>query len=252
MSLASILTAADIRAKKNREILAVLTAYDYPSAFMLDGVGLDFVLVGDSLGEVIHGFPDTTHVTNDLMRLHTAAVRRGLKRTHLMSDMPFQTYEDPASALHNARELVAAGADSLKLENPKSEVVKKLVSEGIAVFGHVGLTPQTIHPYKKQGKDRESARRILEEAKRQEAAGCFGLVIEAVPDELAAEITRSLSIPTVGIAAGLGVDGQVLVFHDLFGFYAQDRSYVKKRADVFGAVEKAGRDYVASVKAKGV
>lgn len=241
-------SAADLRAKKNRDILAVLTAYDYPSALMVDNAGLDFVLVGDSLGEVIHGFPDTTHVTNDLMCLHTAAVRRGLKKTHLMADMPFQTYEDPESALGNARALIASGANSLKLENPKTEVVKKLVSEGIAVFGHVGLTPQTIHPYKKQGKDPESAERILNEAKRQEAAGCFGIVIEAVPDELASEITRALSIPTVGIAAGLGVDGQVLVFHDLFGFYARERSYVKKRADVFGAVEKAARDYVASVK----
>ncbi|MBL8993923.1 MAG: 3-methyl-2-oxobutanoate hydroxymethyltransferase [Spirochaetia bacterium] len=250
MSQSAILTASGIRAKKNREILAVLTAYDYPSALMIDGVGLDIVLVGDSLGEVIHGFPDTTHVTTELMCLHTAAVRRGLKQTHLMADMPFHTYEDPVSALENARRLIRVGADSLKLENPKTEVVETLVAEGIAVFGHVGLTPQTIHPYKKQGKDPESAKRILNEAKRQEAAGCFGLVIEAVPDELASEITHSLAIPTVGIAAGTGVDGQVLVFHDLFGFYARDRSYVKKRADVFGSVEKAARDYVASVKNK--
>ncbi len=242
------LSPSEIRAKKGREKLAVLTAYDFPSAAMLDDAGLDFVLVGDSLGEVVHGLPDTTHVTSDLMCLHVAAVRRGLKKTHLMGDMCYQTYDDPESALVNAKKLVAAGADSVKLENPKTEVVEALCRAGISVFGHVGLTPQTIHPYKKQGRDPVSAQKIMEEALRQEKAGCFGLVIEAVPDELAGRISKALAIPTVGIAAGNATDGQVLVFHDVFGFFAGERSYLKKRADVRGQIINAAAAYVADVK----
>jgi 3-methyl-2-oxobutanoate hydroxymethyltransferase len=238
----------DILEMKGREKIAVLTGYDFPTARILDEMNLDMVLVGDSLGEVLYGFPNTTLVDMLLMLRHVKAVRLGLKKTHLMADMPFASYDEPNEALTNAVALKRAGADSVKLENPTSEVVRILVENDIAVFGHVGLTPQTIHDYKKQGKDAESAKRILDDSLRLEAAGCFGMLIEAVPDELAREITSRLAIPTVGIAAGPHCDGQVLVFHDVFGYEEKERSYSPKRAFIREALLAGGKAYVESVK----
>ncbi len=235
---------------KGQEKIAMLTCYDFPTARILNDLNLDLVLVGDSLGEVLYGFPNTTLVTLELMLSHVKAVRLGLTNVHLMADMPFQTYEEPQTALRNAKKLIEAGADSVKLESPKTEVVKVLVENGIAVFGHVGLTPQTIHDYKKQGKDESSAQMIYQESLRQEAAGCFGLVIEAVPTELAEKITQALKIPTIGIAAGESCDGQVLVFHDVFGYDKKERSYSPKLAHVREEILKAGELYLEKVKGK--
>lgn len=234
---------------KGREKMAMITAYDYPQALMLEGTGIDVVLVGDSLAEVVYGYPDTTRADMDLMLRHVEAVRRGLGDIHLLGDMPFQSCDEPEQALANAKRMVSAGAQSVKMENPPPTVVERVVQAGIPVFGHVGLTPQTIHDYKKQGKDPVSAARILSEARALEKAGCFGLVVEAIPDSLAGEITLALRIPVVGIAAGSHCDGQVIVFHDLFGFYGRERSYVHKLAHVHEIVRAAAGQYARQVKA---
>jgi len=234
---------------KGREKIAMLTVYDFPGALMLRGSGLDMALVGDSLAEVVYGYPNTTHADMDLMLRHVEAVRRGLgDEIHLLGDMPFRSCEEPQQALANAKRMIDAGAQSVKMENPTPAVVERVVREGIPVFGHVGLTPQTIHEYKKQGKDPVSAARILSEAHAQEKAGCFGLVVEAIPESLAGEIADALSIPVIGIAAGGHCDGQVLVFHDVFGFYARDRSYAPKLSRVFESVHTAAAAFVRQVK----
>jgi 3-methyl-2-oxobutanoate hydroxymethyltransferase len=240
---------SDLRAMKGREKVAMITAYDYPQALMLEDSGIDVVLVGDSLAEVVYGYPNTTHADMELMLRHVEAVRRGLGDIHLLGDMPIHSCDDPEQALANAKRMVNAGAQSVKMENPKPSVVERVVQAGIPVFGHVGLTPQTIHDYKKQGKDPVSAARILSEARAQEKAGCFGLVVEAIPDSLAGEITQALHIPVIGIAAGSHCDGQVLVFHDLFGFYSRERSYVHKLTHVHELVRAAAGQYARQVKA---
>ena len=226
----------------------MLTVYDFPSAAMVDDLELDLALVGDSLGEVVYGLPNTQYVTMDLMARHVEAVARGMKQTHIVGDMPFASYGEENAALTHAQRLIDSGAHSVKLENPSDAVVRKLAAHGIPVMGHVGLTPQSILDYKKQGKDPESARRITEDALRLQNAGCFAVVIEAVPDALAGNISRGLTIPIIGIAAGAEVDGQVLVWHDLFGFDAKKRSYSPKMADVRGQIRRAATDWFFAVR----
>lgn len=204
--------------------LVLLTAYDYPTARILDEVGLDGILVGDSVGNVVLGYPNTLPVTMDEMLHHVKAVARGLRKTFLIADMPFLSYQvSPEEALRNAGRFVQeGGAQAVKLEGGEeyAGVVEKIVSAGIPVMGHLGLTPQSVHRfggYRVQGREETAARKLLHDARRLEEAGCFAVVLECIPGPLAERITRRLRIPTVGIGAGAGCSGQILVLHDLLG-----------------------------------
>ncbi|NLX11308.1 MAG: 3-methyl-2-oxobutanoate hydroxymethyltransferase [Chloroflexi bacterium] len=212
--------------KERGEPIVMLTCYDYPTATVLDQCGVDVVLVGDSLGMVVYGFENTLPVTMDMMVLHCQAVRRGVRRAFLIGDMPFMSYQTgTADALRNAGRLLAeGGADAVKLEGGQAvvETVRALVEAGIAVQGHIGLTPQSVSQmggFRMQGKTVEAARRLIAEARALEQAGVFSLVLESIPAQLADLITRTISIPTLGIGAGPSCDGQVLVTHDLLGLF---------------------------------
>ena len=244
-------SAEQIRTTKGAGRLAVLTVYDYPMAAALDSCGLDILLVGDTLGEVIHGFGTTTEVTMEMMLLHTAAVKRGVSQTHILADLPHLSYEDPETALKNSLLLMKAGADSIKLEGNKRDVVEHLVNNDVPAVGHVGLTPQTIHEYRMQGKDESSAARILADAKELEAAGCFAVVLECIPQELARQITAELKVPTIGIGAGPDCDGQVLVLMDVLGLTPRKTPfYVKKYGNLAEEVRKIGKQFADEVRAK--
>ncbi len=217
----------DLQAKKDRhEPITMLTAYDYPTALLIDQAGIDMILVGDSLGMVVHGLESTLPVTMDMMVMHCAAVRRGVKRAYLLGDMPFMSYQlTIEEAKRNAaRLLVEGGVDAVKLEGgaPIADTIRAMVEIGIAVQGHIGLTPQSISAmggFKVQGKTVEAARRLLDDARAVEQAGAMSIVLEGIPARLAGLISRSLRIPTIGIGAGGGCDGQVLVTHDILGLY---------------------------------
>jgi 3-methyl-2-oxobutanoate hydroxymethyltransferase len=217
----------DVQAKKDRhEPITMLTAYDYPTALLIDQAGIDMILVGDSLGMVVHGLESTLPVTMDMMVMHCAAVRRGVKRAYLLGDMPFMSYQVTIEeAKRNAaRLLVEGGVDAVKLEGgaPMADTIRALVDIGIAVQGHIGLTPQSVSAmggFKVQGKTVETARRLLDDARAVEQAGAMSIVLEGIPARLAELISRTLRIPTIGIGAGGGCDGQVLVTHDILGLY---------------------------------
>jgi len=204
--------------------LSVLTGYDYPTARLLDEAGVDAVLVGDSLGMVVLGHPDTTHVTLEDMVHHTRAVTRGVRRAAVIADLPFATYELPGLAVRNARRLIAAGADAVKLEGGVAcaPQIRALVQSGIPVVGHIGMLPQHVLEeggYKIKGKTPEAIEQLRTDALAVEEAGALAVVMELVKPEVAREITALLKIPTIGIGAGEGCDGQVLVTHDLVGFF---------------------------------
>jgi 3-methyl-2-oxobutanoate hydroxymethyltransferase len=243
------LSAVELRARKGGRRIAMLTAYDYPTALALDRGGLDILLVGDSLGEVELGFDSTRAVTLAMMTHHVRAVRNGVARTHVCGDMPAGTYRTPAEAVETARGLVAAGADSVKLEGGLVAQVAAILADGIPVMGHVGLLPQTATAYRRQGTTPDEAERIAAEARALDAAGCYAVVIEAVPAELAARITSQLGCPTIGIAAGPECDGQVLVSTDLIGQVPDPPRFVKPKADVYGAVVRAAREFADEVRA---
>lgn len=239
-------TLQQLQAMKERgEPISMLTAYDYPSGLLADQSGVDMILVGDSLGMVVHGFESTLPVTMDMMVMHTQAVRRGAKRAFLVGDMPFMSYQASRDeALRNAGRLLKEGnADAIKLEGGlhMAETVHAMVQIGIAVMGHIGLTPQSVSAFggfKVQGKSIEAARKLIEDAKAIEEAGAFAMVIEGVPAKLAELITRMVSIPTIGIGAGGGTDGQVLVMHDILGMF--DRftpKFVKQYANIGEAIQ---------------
>ncbi|MEI7556087.1 3-methyl-2-oxobutanoate hydroxymethyltransferase [Candidatus Chlorohelix sp.] len=231
--------------------IAMVTAYDYPSALIADRVGMDMILVGDSLAMVVLGYDSTVSVTMEEMLHHCKAVRRGAKDSILVGDMPFGSYQTgPEEAIRNAvRFLKEAGMDAVKLEGGihQAEIARAIALSGIPVMGHVGLLPQLVSAsggFKVQGRDEEGARRLLEDAKAMEEAGCFAIVLEAIPDRLANMITNSIKIPTIGIGAGVDCDGQVLVMHDLIGLF--DRftpRFVKKYANVYGMIEDALTQY---------
>ncbi len=242
------LTAAELRARKGGRRLAMLTVYDYPTALALDGAGLDLLLVGDSLGEVELGFDTTRAVSLAMMEHHVRAVRNGVAHTHVVGDLPAGTYRTPAEAVVTARALVAAGADSVKLEGGLIAQVRAILDAGIPAMGHVGLLPQTAVSYRRQGTTPDEADRIAAEARALDEAGCYAVVIEAVPAELAARITAELVCPTIGIAAGPDCDGQVLVSTDLIGQVPNPPRFVKPKADVFGAVERAAREFADEVR----
>jgi 3-methyl-2-oxobutanoate hydroxymethyltransferase len=247
-------TVLELKGKKGAR-LAMLTAYDYPSAKLVAEAGVDLILVGDSLGMVVLGYDTTLPVTVDDMVHHTRAARRGAPDAFLIADMPYLSYGTPQQALDTAARLMKdAGADSVKLEGGVETVpiVEALVRAGVPVLGHVGLTPQTasaLGGYKLQGKDEANARRIVEGAAAIDAAGCWGVVLELVPAELARIVTQRLAIPTIGIGAGAHCDGQVLVFHDVVGLFSGfTPTFVKRYTEAGNAIREACARYAEEVR----
>ncbi|MGD9041763.1 MAG: 3-methyl-2-oxobutanoate hydroxymethyltransferase, partial [Desulfobacteraceae bacterium] len=220
-------TIAELQQKKEKgQKITMMTAYDYPTAHLVDQAGIDTILVGDSLGMVMLGYDSTVPVTMDEMIHHCKAVRRGVKSGFIIGDMPFMSYQiSVEQAVENAgRFMKEAGCDSVKLEggSEMAPVVKAIVTAGVPVCGHIGLTPQTatmLSGFKVQAKDAESARQLVKSAKDLEEAGAFMMVMECIPDLVAEKITHELKIPTIGIGAGKNCDGQVLVYHDLVGLF---------------------------------
>jgi len=250
-------TIQDIVAMKQKgELISMLTAYDAGFAALIDGAGVDVILVGDSLGNVLLGYDSTVPVTMDEMLHHCKAVRRGTRHAVLVGDMPFLSYQvSESEAITNAgRFLKEAGCDAVKLEGgtEMGDRVKAIVRAGIPVMGHIGLTPQTasqLGGYKVQGRDAESARRLLQSARDLAAAGAFSVVLECIPAPLSEVITREISIPTIGIGAGRHCDGQVLVTHDMIGMFEKFiPSFVKKYAALAPLIKEAVAAYHEEVK----
>ena len=243
--------------KKTGHKIAALTAYDYPTARLLDEAGLDLILVGDSLGMVVLGYPDTTSVTIEDMTRHTGAVARGAKNTLVVTDLPIDTYGTPAEAVANAQRLVAAGARAVKLEGGVAVVpqIRALVAAGIPVLAHIGMLPQHIREeggYKIKGRTPDEAEAIRRDADAVQDAGAFAVVMEIVIPGLAADISPTLQIPSIGIGSGDGCDGQILVLHDLVGLYPWFRpKFAVPRAELAGPLTQAARDYVAAVRSGG-
>jgi len=243
--------------KPKGEKITMLTAYDYSTARIIDEVGIPLILVGDSLGMVVLGYESTIPVTIDEMLHHTKAVVRGTRQTMVIGDMPFMTYHvSIEDALRNAARFIQeAGAQAVKLEGgvTVAEKVRRVVDCGIPVMGHIGLTPQSIHQlggYKVQGKTPEAAARLLEDARVLEQAGAFAIVLETVPAPLAALITRSVSIPTIGIGAGIGCDGQVQVINDILGSFTDFvPRHAKQYAKLTDIIRAAITEYDREVKA---
>lgn len=242
--------------KQQQRPITVLTAWDYAIAQLLDQAGIDMILVGDSLGMVALGYPNTLPVTLEEMIHHTRAVCRGVERAFVVCDLPFLSYqESPEQAIHSAgRILKETGANAVKMEggNPwVLESIVRLTNIGIPVMGHVGLTPQSVHQlgYKQQGKTPQEAERIKQEAIAIAQAGAFALVLEHMPTDLATLITQKVAIPTIGIGAGKGCDGQVLVTADLLGLSAKIPPFAKKYADLQTMILEATQAYIAEVKA---
>lgn len=245
-----ILSAHDIRALKGERRLAMLTAYDYPTALALDQVGLDVMLVGDSLGEVELGYDSTRAVSLEMMEHHVRAVANGATRTHVTGDLPAGSYDAPGQAVRSARALVEAGAHSVKLEGALIPQVEAIVAAGIPVMGHVGLLPQTAEGgYRKHGKSTEEADRLVDDALALDAAGCFAIVIECVDADAARRITEATAAPTIGIAAGMDCDGQVLVSTDLFGLLPDPPPFVQARANLRDLMRGAAAEFAAEVRA---
>ena len=242
--------------KKNGEKISMLTAYDTSFAGLIDAVGIEMVLVGDSLGMVHLGYDSTIPVTMEEMLHHCRAAKRGVKRAVLVGDMPFMSYQvSESEAIANAgRFLKEAGCDAVKLEGGTEvcNTVKAIVRAGIPVMGHIGLTPQTasqLGGYKVQGKDADSARKLLQSARDLEGAGAFSIVLECIPAELSEAITRAVSIPTIGIGAGKHCDGQVLVTHDMVGMFEKfTPSFVKQYTNLASQIKEAVAAYNKEVK----
>lgn len=249
-------SVSDLRDMKRRgEKIAVLTAYDYLFARLVDGAGVEVVLVGDSLGQVVLGLDSTVPVTLDDMIHHARAVRRGVERALLVVDLPFLTYVSPEAALRSAgRVLQETGASAVKLEGGSpatAAVVRALVDAGIPVMGHLGFTPQSVHVTgtRVQGKGEEGRERLLAEAARLEEAGAFSVVLELIPGSVAEAVTAAVSIPTIGIGAGVGCDGQVLVLEDMLGINTGFNPRFLRRFAELGEGASAGiGDFVRAVK----
>ncbi|MDH6369583.1 3-methyl-2-oxobutanoate hydroxymethyltransferase [Paenibacillus sp. VTT E-133280] len=237
--------------------LSMLTAYDYPSALLAEEAGIDLILVGDSLGNVVLGYDTTLPVTIDDMVYHTRSVTRGAQNTFIVADMPFMTYHGSIDeTLRGVRRLMQEGrAHAVKMEGGLEicETVTAVVAAGVPVLGHIGLTPQSVNMiggYRIQGKDAKDAKRLMDEAKALEAAGAFAVVLELVTEEVAQAISEALSIPTIGIGAGRYCDGQVLVFHDLLRYASpyREKRFVKTYADVGSLIREGISQYVKEVK----
>lgn len=243
-------------AKENGEKLVCLTAYDYPTARIVDEAGVDMILVGDSIGNVIHGYGNTIPVSLDEITSACIAVKRGTERAMVIADMPFGTYHvNEDESVRNALRLMKyGGAEAVKLEGGRNRVplVKRLVNEEIPVVAHIGLTPQSVYKmggYRVQGRTAEQARQLLEDAKLLEDAGAFAIVLELVPREVAAMITAEVSISTIGIGAGLECDIQVLVLHDLIGMtFGRQPRFVRQYADLRKVMTDAIQNWSSDVK----
>jgi 3-methyl-2-oxobutanoate hydroxymethyltransferase len=248
-------TVPILRNKKGKEKITMLTAYDYTFANIMDNAGIDCILVGDSVGNVMLGYPNTIPVTVDEMIHHTKAVSKGAKNALVVIDMPFMSYQESIEqARRNAGRMIKeSGAEAVKLEGgvKMKDVIRALVDIEIPVMGHIGLTPQSIHrmgSYKVQGKG-EEAEALIKDAKAVEEAGAFSVVLECVPRKLAKEITNMLSIPTIGIGAGPDCDGQVLVIHDLLGLFGEFRpKFVKSYLNIRQEMETAIKSFIEEVK----
>ncbi|HEY9500944.1 MAG TPA: 3-methyl-2-oxobutanoate hydroxymethyltransferase [Pyrinomonadaceae bacterium] len=250
-------SAPSLRSSKERgEKLVCLTAYDYPTARIVDEAGIDIILVGDSLGNVVLGYGNTVPVTLEEILIHLKAVRRAVQRALLVADMPYGTFHTgDDDAVRNALRLVKeGGAEAIKLEGGHKRVhlVKRLVDEEISVMGHIGLTPQSINQlgaYRVQGKTAETARQLLDDARAMEDAGAFAVVLEVVPREIAQLITESLSIPTIGIGAGSHCDIQVLVIHDMLGLsFGKQARFVRPYANLREVMTDAVTRYADDVR----
>ncbi|MFT5170136.1 MAG: 3-methyl-2-oxobutanoate hydroxymethyltransferase [Lysobacterales bacterium] len=241
--------------KESNQKITMLTAYDYPTGKLLDESGVDMILVGDSVANVVLGLDSTTSMTMDQMIYHAQAVRRGVTNAVLVGDMPYESYQvNTQMSVSNAKRFVEeAGCDAIKLEwfDDCIAVTKSIVEEGIAVMGHVGLTPQTAEQLggmKVQGKDAISAREIIKQARALKEAGCFSVVLECIPDLLAKRITEQISIPTIGIGAGVDCDGQVLVTHDMLGLFDRYHpKFVKSYVDLSSAIKSGVKEYCDEV-----
>lgn len=240
--------------KRQGPPLSVLTCYDYPTARLLEEAEVDLLLCGDSLGMVVLGMPDTTEVTMEAMVHHTRAVARGLTKTLLISDLPYQTYQTPDIALENARRLMEAGAHAVKLEGGASMLpqIQAIIANGIPFVGHLGMLPQSVRiegGYKKKGKTAESAAQLVADALLLDQAGAIACVLESVVPNVAADITGKVRMSTIGIGAGRDCDGQVLVTPDLIGSFPWFRPpFAKARADVAAEILRAAREYIADVQ----
>jgi 3-methyl-2-oxobutanoate hydroxymethyltransferase len=247
-----------LREKKQRgEPISALTAYDYPTARLLDEAGIDVILVGDSLGMVVLGYDDTTEVTLDAMLHHTRAVARAVKRAVVVADMPIHTYSTPEQAVATARALAGAGAHAVKLEGGATHArqIEAVVAEGIPLMGHIGMLPQSVREeggYKLKGRTPEAAEALLRDGRAVESAGAFAVVLELVAAEPARQISDALQIPTIGIGSGDGCDGQILVTHDLIGLFPWFvPKFVKQEADVAAEIRKAAKAFIERTQAQG-
>ena len=252
-------TIRDLKEMKRRgETIAMITAYDYTAARILEEAGLPIILVGDSLGQVVLGYDSTVPVTMDEMVHHVKAVVRGTERAHIVGDMPFLSYHaDVAEAIRNAgRLLKEGGAQSVKLEGGRqmADTVQRIVQSGIPVMGHIGLMPQSVNQlggYRVQGKSAKAAIELMEDARVLEEAGAYSIVLECVPAPLARLITDRVSVPTIGIGAGVHCDGQVQVFHDLFGLFTDFvPKHARRYANLAEAMKQAAAEYIGEVQAK--
>ena len=249
-------TVPAIRAMKRQQRIGMLTAYDYPSARAVDAAGADIILVGDSLAMVVLGYADTLSVTVEDMLHHTGAVVRGTEHALVVGDMPYLSYHvSIEETVRNAGMFMQAGAHAVKVEGGKPSRIKTIeaiLDAEVPVMGHIGLTPQSINAlggFKVQGKGSEEARRLIDEAVALEQTGCFSIVLECVPSELASYITEHISIPTIGIGAGPACDGQVLVLHDLLGLYeGHTPKFVRKYAHLGDDMKAAVESYLADVR----
>jgi 3-methyl-2-oxobutanoate hydroxymethyltransferase len=241
---------------KGAKRIGMITAYDYPSAKVADAADCDIILVGDSLGMVVLGYPDTLSVTVDDMIHHTRAAVRGASQALVVGDMPYLSYHlSVEESVRNAGRFIQAGAQAVKVEGGKPsriQTIEAILDAEIPVMGHIGLTPQSVNAmggFKLQGKNLDDARRLVEEAQALDQAGCFSIVLECVPSELAAMITERVSIPTIGIGAGPACDGQVLVFHDLLGMYdGHTAKFVRRYANIADEMREAIEHYVSDVR----
>lgn len=250
------MTTKKIIDMKGKEPIVMLTAYDYPTAKIASESGVEIILVGDSLGNVVLGYDSTIPVTMEEMLMHIKAVRRGAPDAFIVGDMPFLSYEvSIEKAVENAGLMLKAGANAVKLEGGEEyvETIKQIIRAGIPVMGHLGFTPQSVNllgGHRIQGKTPESREKLLRDAKSLEKAGCFAIVLELVVESVAKEITESVGIPTIGIGAGRFCDGQVLVFHDVVGLSQMNLKFAKSYANTYEVMLNAVKKYREEVKSK--
>jgi 3-methyl-2-oxobutanoate hydroxymethyltransferase len=229
--------------------MVMATGYDFPMSRVLEEAGVDVILVGDSLANVVLGLSSTREVGMDVMAVFVAAAARGAKNTHILADLPYGSDLDPAKAVANGRRYLGLGAHSVKLEGAKLDSIRALVSEGIPVVGHLGLLPQTAKSFKQVGRDAAERDEVLRSAEALVKAGAIAMVLEHMVSDLAAQVTRAVPVPTIGIGAGAGVDGQVLVLHDFLGMHPGPfPPFAKAFADLHGAALEGAREYCRAVR----